>query len=138
MTEANQEPTSQPTPTSEAPKAVPQRVDIYARVKESLADSNCQVKNAIVERYTQMELGKRTEAVTKVIEKIEALETEARKIRPTFAGYTLDGAPIGEPLYAKEQTEAVKKNKEQQAKLESALEKALGQNDYSKVYELSK
>lgn len=111
--------------------------DIHAAIKNGLVGANDKVKAAIIAVMLKEELDKRTKAATSVFEKIEQTELELRKIKPTYAGHKLDGTPIGEPSYTKEQVEAAKKANEQLTKLNNALTKALTEDDFSKVLELA-
>lgn len=120
---------------AETPK-VKQLFDIRERVKNGLTDSNSAVKEAIIQGFVDEEVSRRTKATSKVIEQIEALETEARKIKPTYSGYTLEGKPVGEAMYTQEQAKSMKENGEKQQKLHNALERALVDKDFSKVLEI--
>ncbi len=111
--------------------------DIRAAVKEGLIDANTKVKASIVLSYVQEELAKRVKAMTTVLEKVDATELEIRKIKPTAPGFNVDGAPAGEPVYSKDQVDTLKKAKEQLGKLNGALEKALTDNDFTRVFELA-
>lgn len=122
-------------PQAETPK-IKQLFDIRERVKIGLTECNHTVKDAIVKSFIDEEVARRTKATAKVIEQIEALETEARKIKPTYPGYALNGQPIGEAGYTQEQAKAFKENNEKQQKLHNALEKALVDRDFSKILEL--
>lgn len=107
-------------------------------VKAGLVNSNETVRSAIVASYVKEETDRRIKATTSVLEKIEATELDLRKIKPSYAGYSLDGKPAGEPIYTKEQTEAAKKSNEILARLTKALELALNDGDFSKVFEVAK
>lgn len=130
------EPEKPAAPTASLPLSIVR--DIREAVKTGLIRSNEAVRAKLVEGEVTSEINKRHSAALKVFEKIEALEMEIRKIKPTFPGYTLSGEPIGEPFYTKEQADNTKKNSEQLARLNAALSKALTDNDFSKVLEMSK
>ena len=110
--------------------------DIRSAIKYGLVKANEHVRAAIVKSETEKELTRRVEATAKVITKIEELEVERRKIKPTFQGKKLDGSNVGEEFYTDEQVKAVKENQEKLARLTKALEAALDKNDFTKVLEL--
>lgn len=111
---------------------------IREAVKDVLVGVGATVEENIKQRLVTEEVEKRTKAAHAVFEKLEALESELKKIRPQAAGYDGEGKPIGELVYTKDQAELIKKTKEQIGKLNSALLKALKENDFSKVFELAK
>lgn len=110
--------------------------DIRAAVKDGLVGANDSVRTAIVASYVKDEVDKRVKATTSVLEKVDALETEIRKVKPTFAGFNEAGTPIGDPLYTNEQVKSLKESREKLAKYEKALEQALVNSDFTKVFEL--
>lgn len=100
------------------------------------------VKEAIIKRLEEEEFKKRVEAVTEVLSRISTNEKDRRKIKPTYAGWGVDqttGAqkPVGEPIYTKEQSESLKKLIEDYNKLTKAIELAIYENKFDKVYELT-
>lgn len=111
---------------------------IRSTVKEELKSSGTEVRESLIQNLTEQEIKRRTDAATKVFEKIEATEAEIKKIRPTHAGYDLKGNGVGEPTYTKEQAESSKKAHELLARLTGALTKALTDGDFSKVFEAAK
>lgn len=108
---------------------------IRAAIKDNLKTVGPTVQSALVEVATKKEVERRV-AAQSVLEKIEETEKELKKIKPTYAGYDLQGKGVGEPIYTKEQADSYKKLNEQGAKLHSALEKALTESDFTKVLEL--
>lgn len=111
---------------------------IREAVKEGLVNASETVRASIVASYVKEETEKRIKATTSVFEKIEALELELRKIKPTFAGFTLENKPVGEAIYTRDQVDQAKKANEQLEKLTKALELALTKNDFTKVFEVAK
>lgn len=111
-------------------------MSIRSLVKDRLVNSHEVVKEAIIEKRKHKEIERRTEAVTKVLEQLEAAETDRQKIRPIPAGFDEKGKPVGVPMFTKEQVKSLKDNEELTNKLSRALEMALIQGDYSKVFEL--
>lgn len=111
-------------------------MDIRNMVKEGLVNAHVAVKQAIIDAEVSKEVARRITAAEIVVGKIESLEAEGKKIRPTPAGFNATGVAVGEAVYTQEQVKAIRENKEKMAKLESALEKALVNGDFSKVFEL--
>lgn len=109
---------------------------IRAAIKDNLKTVGPTVQSTLVEVATKKEVERRVAASQSVLEKIEETEKELKKIKPTYAGYDLQGKGVGEPIYTKEQADSYKKLNEQGAKLHSALEKALTESDFTKVLEL--
>lgn len=123
-----------PIPPVEPPKSVTR--DIREAVKNGLLNANDVVKADIILQFVNEEVGKRKDATMKVLSKIEEIEREIRKVRPTHAGYDQSGEPVGTPVFTKEQVDGLKKSNEQLTKLTNALELALVKNDFTKVFEL--
>lgn len=110
---------------------------LHEQVKIGLIGSNTVVRDKIVMSLVEAEVQRRVTATTTILERIDSLTSEARKIKPSFTGYGADGKPVGEPIFTKDQAESLKKNREQAEKLEGAIAKALNDSDFSKVFELA-
>lgn len=110
--------------------------DIQRLVKDGLGDANVAVRDAIVSNLVKEELGRRIRAATSVYNKIGEAEKELKAIRPSVLGYGANGEARSEPVFTKEQVEKIKKTNETLAKLNGALQKALVEKDFSKVFEL--
>lgn len=123
------------TPSGEGVKP-PTHHNIRLKVKDGLITANNVVRTRIVAAEVEKEIQRRVTATESVLEKIEKLESENRKVRPIPAGFSATGTPVGEPVYTKDQVDTLKKNREQLAKLEDALSKALEANSFDKVFEL--
>jgi hypothetical protein len=117
--------------------AIPISHDIRKAVADGLIKVNDKVRAAIVADISEKEFQKRVEATTKVLEEFEKIERDLRKIKPVPTGFDLKGQPVGDPVYSREQVEEVKKATEKLDKLNKALEKALNDNDFSKVFEIA-
>ena len=113
-------------------------MDIKQTLKELLNDSNEQVQNKVVDHLYQNELTRRTNAVLKVLEKIDELDSSYRKeAKPDVETFNEDGSKASQ-YYSKERTESLKKIRENKEKLEKALQKAFNSNDFSEVLNLGK
>jgi hypothetical protein len=90
-----------------------------------------------VKDLVDKEVRRRAEAFQKVFDMAEAAQHELRKIKGTHVGYSLDNKPIGDVIYTAEQAKQHRELTEKVGKYENALQKALGENDFSKVFELA-
>jgi hypothetical protein len=113
-------------------------VEIRKEFKQGLDGSNTVVRQQIVADLTKKEVQRRAEATQKVFDLCEAAQGEIRKIKPTHSGYGLNGQPVGDPVYTQDQAKQHKELTEKIARFESALRKALEDNDFTKVFELGR
>jgi len=135
-----------PTPavpeTTETAPAAPQApahvlYEIRDLVKSSLSTVGNEVKDGIVSVLRKDEVAKRAEATTKVMSKIETLEGELKKIKPKALGVTLDGKPAGELVYQADDVKKHKETTEKLGKLHSALNRAIREHNFDKLFELA-
>lgn len=110
---------------------------IRSAVKDGLKTSGEFVREAIRTKLVNDELAKRTDATHKVLAKIESYEADLKKIRPSFMGVTLEGKPVGEPIYKPEDAKKYKETTEKLVKAHAALDPALVKHDFTKVFELA-
>lgn len=132
------EPAPEPVPKAEPQKDTHAIYEIRNQVKESLVTAGNEVKEIIINALHKEEVAKRAAAVQKVMEKIEAAEGELKKIKPKHLGVTLDGKPAGEPVYQPEDAKKHKETSELLAKLHGALNKAIKEHNFEKVFELGR
>lgn len=113
---------------------------LRAEIATRLSTSGKDVREIVIADLTKAEIDRRASAVksliTKIDEKVKELKKAEKEGKP--AGFTKDGQPVGDPIYTKEQAEAIKKVNEDIAKIEAALRKAFEEGDFSKVLELGK
>ena len=121
----------------DAVPAIPLVAQIRNDYKEGLNQSNITVRTTIVKDLVDKEVRRRAEATQKVFDLREATQNELRKIKPTHVGVSLDNKPVGEPIYTLDQAKQHRELSEKLHKYDSALEKALDENDFTKVFELS-
>lgn len=110
---------------------------IRGLVAEGLLNANDTVRASIVSTMISEEIDIRTRATASLLKKLEEEEHALRKIKPTFSGFNLKGEGVGEPVYTKDQLKQIKESQEKIDKLNRALEKALTDNDFSKVMEMA-
>lgn len=98
------------------------------------------VAKRVVDALTEKEVSARTDAFMAVLGKLEAARGAAKKIKPDGETWAVgeDGTPAATSVktFSKAKLEELKKNREEQAKLEDALNKALG-GDFAKVKEIA-
>ena len=114
--------------------------ELLEKVGSNIKDSHSVVAERVIANLTEKEVQSRTDAFTAVLGKLEESRKAAKKIKPDSETYAVgeDGAPATKPTYSfsKAKLEELRKNAEEQKKLEEALNKALD-GDFSKVKELA-
>ena len=111
-------------------------------IREAVADTlnalSERTRSQVVEHFASIEATKQATAIINGLDKLASLENERRKIKPSYAGYDLEGAGIGDPVFSKEQVEQNKKLGEQIEKLTKAINKADERDDFGDLYNLVK
>lgn len=111
---------------------------IREAVGEVLGNLSERTRNQVVEHFAAKEATKQATALIAGLDKLSQLEGERRKIKPTYAGFDIDGKGIGEAVFTKEQVEQNKKLGEQIEKLTKAINKADEKADFGDLYNLVK
>ena len=117
--------------TNEAKKTKAQELlaDIAAKVK----DSGAEVVQKYIEKSVQKEVESRVDLLDKAIQKrFELLGALGKVNRPDVITYDAEGKEAS-GTYTKPRLEEIKKAKESLEKHEAALEKALINNDWTKL-----
>lgn len=114
--------------------------DLLSQVGANIDGSAEQVANRVIAALTEKEVAARTDAFTTVLGKLDASRGAAKKIKPDGETWAVDAdgtpAATSTKTFSKAKLDELKKNREEQAKLEDALNKALG-GDFSKVKEIA-
>ncbi len=114
--------------------------DLLAAVTAGISGSGDVVAERVTAALVEKEVSSRTDAFLAVLAKLNDSRNAAKKIRPDVETWPVgeDGAPAAVSLksFSKAKLDELKKNGEEQKKLEEALDKALG-GDFVKVKELS-
>ena len=137
---APEEPSAQEPPPKPA-KKVPFSAMLQKEVK-GFADAS-KIRAEVISKLGEKEIDRRSTAVYKILEMIEANEASRNKIRPKVTGFILDletGAkkPSGPPVFDEAQAAEMEKLIKEYGKLQHALELAFGEtSDFSKVFELA-
>lgn len=119
-----------------APK-VNQSEVIRSAVKDALSNSGETVVERVVEALVEKELLERKTKVEKALQSLESMSAELKKVKPDSVTYDADGK-VKDESYSKGTIENKKKLVEKIGKLESALDKALTENDYQGLDKLLK
>lgn len=105
------------------------RTEVASRLAEIGQEK---VRNAVVEKLVQDEISSRSDAVLKGLNDLSKLKNDLRKIKPDQKSFDATGKIVNE-TYSKEKYEELNKTNQQIAKLETALQLALENDDYSKL-----
>ena len=106
--------------------------------KNRVADSGAQVLDGVVTSLTNAELKKREAMVLKGLEIIQGYDKEIKKIKPDQENYDEHNELVN-ATYSQSKSKELKGLKEKKAKLDKALDMALGEKpDFSKLKELVK
>lgn len=105
-----------------------------ASIKELVAGSLTKgipkVRERVLDLLVEEEISKRVTAVVTLVKKLDSLRKEGYKFKPDDITYDVEGKVLSEG-YKKETVEAIKKNRDEQAKLSDALDKALNEENPS-------
>lgn len=114
--------------------------DLFEKIGENIGNSKDEVTKRVVGALVEREVASRTDACLALIAKLEELKKAAKKIKPDIEQFAVeDGVPAMKPTlsYSKAKAEELKKNADEQKKIEDALNKALQDGDFTKAKELS-
>jgi hypothetical protein len=113
-------------------------IALRKEVVERLTASGGKVRDLVVNELVESEITKRKTAVVGLLTKVDEKYKELKKAQAQGTqNFNLAGQPVGEPIFTKQQVEAVKKLTEEIERIQTALEKAFSDGDFKKVYELA-
>ncbi len=113
-------------------------IALRKEVVERLTASGGKVRYLVVNELVESEIGKRKTAVVGLLTKVDEKFKELKKAQGQgIQNFNLAGEPVGEPIFTKQQVEAVKKLTEEIERIQTALEKAFTDGDFKKVHELA-
>jgi hypothetical protein len=95
------------------------------------------VTDKVIEHLVNKELMRRSEAVINGMSELDKLKNEARKMKPDMISYNLDGS-IASSTWSKAKLDEKNKADQKIEKITKAIDKALTDNDYSDLYNVSK
>ena len=110
--------------------------DVNKEIKDTIIARSACVRAKVVERETDDEINKRVDMVIKVLRKRDEVRKELNKMSKPPKLYAADGKEV-EQLFDKATFESIKKKREELAKIDKAIDLALGEKaDYSKLKEI--
>lgn len=114
----------------------PVNVQLRKDVAAQLSEVGGKVRTLVIEQLVTEEITLRKTNVLKVLTKIEEKTRELKKSQNQGEiKFALTGEAVGAPSFTKAQLEDFKKQRETIERLQTALHKALNENDFSKLNE---
>lgn len=123
--------TNTSTPTAEPVSA---SKSIGIKVAEQIASAGPAILGKVIDKLATVEIEKRADALLNAVNAAVATKRELQKVKPDNVTYDGEGKVASE-TYSKAKIDEKKKLQEKLAKIEAAVEKAVG-GDFSKVLEL--
>lgn len=111
---------------------------IRTAVRDSLAGLGPRTREQVIEVFASREADKQANALVKGLDKLTELERELVKIKPSYAGFDIEGNGVGAAMFTKEQLDQRKKTSEQIEKLKKAINKADDKGDFGDLYNVVK
>lgn len=128
------------TPAEEAPisGSVRQAVAVLSEISDRVKQSGGQVRQLLVDNLVSKEVNERVDLLNKGLTKRIEADREVKKAsKPDVEAFDASGKSVS-CSFSKQQVEALKKAREQLGKLDNALDKALADNDFSKLKDMCK
>ena len=110
---------------------------INTAVAERLAAIAPEVTSKVIDHLVTKELNRRSEAVINGLGELDKLKSEQKKLKPDVISYNEDGS-VASSNWSKAKLEEKNKVDQKIAKLGKAIDKALVENDYSDLFNVSK
>ncbi len=111
-------------------------VGLLSEVAEKIGQSTPQVRERVVNALVEREVAARTDTLDKALAKRTELDREAKKLsKPDVEQFDVEGKVMS-TSFSKARVDELKKAREQLEKLETAIDKALADNDFSKLKEI--
>lgn len=108
---------------------------VQTKVAEQLGKISEKVETSVVDVFVKRELDKRSTALVQVLDTLDQLERDLKKIKPDMVFYSEAGVEEA-ASYSKAKNEEKKKLQEKIGKYTKAIEKALDKGDFGDVYNL--
>jgi hypothetical protein len=113
-------------------------IALRKEVVERLTASGSKVRDLVLNELVESEIVKRKNAVVALLTKVDEKFKELKKAQNQGSqSFNLAGEAVGEPVFTKQQVDAVKKLTDEIERIQTALEKAFSEGDFKKVYELA-
>jgi hypothetical protein len=111
-------------------------IDILSEVAEKIGQSTPQVRERVIDSLVEREVAARTDILDKALAKRTELDREIRKLqKPDVEQFDHEGKVMS-ASFSKARVDELKKAREGLEKLEKAIDKAITDNDFSKVKEI--
>lgn len=110
-------------------------VTVLKDVADKIDASGPIVRERVVSLLVEREVATRTDVLDKALVKRTEIERELRKIKPDIEAFDVEGKVVRQD-YSKARFEELKKKREELERIEKALDKALVDNDFSKLKEV--
>lgn len=110
-------------------------VEIKTAVKAKIAESSEVVQNRLVDELVEMEVKSRVALLRDGLATRDTVEREIAKVKPDVLTYTETGA-VANSSFSKAKVEELKKAKAKLAKIDTALDKAIVNADFSQLKNL--
>lgn len=123
------------TPPTAPEEKKPHGVLVLAEVTDRIRNSGAAVREQVVTALVDKEINDRAGLIQKVLDMRKAAELDLRKASKADIE-TFDAEGKQSLAFSKDQVKARKDAQEKLDKIDKALDKALGDNDFSKLKEL--
>jgi len=134
-TENENEGTTSPSAAA-GPADKRQSGNLLSEVAEKIGQSTSQVRERVISALVEREVVARTDILDKALAKRTELDREIRKLqKPDVEQFDVDGKVVS-ASFSKARVDELKKAREGLEKLEKAIDKALTDNDFSKLKEI--
>ncbi len=134
--EAPAENTEAAAPTAAPTGPAAASFELRKSITDRITEKTKGIRSRLVDRFADIEIDKRAEALYKAFIKRDEVSRELTKMKKPVLKFTADGKPV-EQLYEKKELDEIKKKQQELEKLEKAIDLALGEKaDYSLVKQL--
>ncbi len=105
-------------------------------VTENINSSNAAVADKVVNYFVEIEVDRRVNSLTKSIQELEKLDKDLLKVKPDQKSYSAEGMVVAE-TFSQAKIDERKKLQEKINKLRKAIEKALNENQFGDLFNLT-
>ena len=124
--------------TDKQDKKTDQAKELLADVAERVKNTGTRVYEKLRDSMVECEVVNRVGLLEKALGQRTAMLAELRKLeKPDVETFDMDGK-VTSSSWSKQRTEELKKKREQLQRLESAIDAALGENDFQKLKDVTK
>jgi nitrate reductase NapAB chaperone NapD len=110
--------------------------ELLGTVAEKIGASGPAIRERVIDTLVEREVAARTDVLDKALAKRSEIGRELQKLqKPDVEAYDVEGKLVS-ATFSKARTEELKKKREEQERLEKAIDKALVDNDFAKLKEI--